>query len=91
MVKRSKPGAVGALTLVNERAGRFGGSSLATPLLKTIASNHLRRTPKMFCLNCGTDECLAYCETCDLNYCRNDYPEDHEHDGTEMDALEVAA
>ena len=44
----------------------------------------------MFCLNCGTDECLAYCETCDLNYCSNGYPEDHEHGDTEMDALGVA-
>ena len=44
----------------------------------------------MFCLNCGTDECLAYCEPCGLNYCSNGYPEDHEHDDTEMDALEGA-
>ena len=35
----------------------------------------------MFCLNCGTDECVTYCETCDLNYCSNDCPEDHEHGG----------
>ena len=28
----------------------------------------------MFCLNCGTDECLDYCETCGLNYCSNGYP-----------------